>query len=112
MVMIRNLFIGPGRCVCPGRSVAAPWRVLAALVAASVSMTAMAAGEERADIEPDVSVQAAIAQVADTEDRAQRQAAFERLSTLNETSSEQLVRQLAYFASRARSTRQTLAAGV
>jgi hypothetical protein len=94
------------------RSPAVPWRILAVLVAASASMVAIAAEEDRADIEPDAAVQAAIKLVADADDRAQQQATLERLEKLEETSPEQFVRQMAYFASRAPNTKQALAEGV
>lgn len=112
MLNMRLLCSRPDRCDRSHRPPAVPWRILAVLVAASASMVAIAADEDRADIEPDPAVQATIKLIADADDRAQQQATLERLAKLDEASPAQLVRQLTYFASRAPNTKQAMAVGV
>ena len=100
------------RCDGSQRSFVAARRLLAALTVASASMVAMAADEERADIEPDAAIQATITLVADAGNRAQQQGALEQLAKQAEISTVELVRQLTYFSSRAATTKQAMAAGV
>src|SRR5262245_14341067 len=91
---------------------AAPLRVLALLVGGFVSSGAVAAGVDGVDIDPDAAGQAIVNLVVDGGDPAQQHAALDRLARLKETSPEQFVCQVVYFASRARNTKQAMAAGV
>lgn len=63
------------------------------------------------EIAADEAVQTAISQIAESQNLAQRQAAFERIAAVNQATSERLVQQLVYFAARARDTKQAMAVG-
>ena len=95
----------------PTRQPTAPLRSLAFLIAVLAVSWSAAQEVDRMEIVPDDSVQAVIARLADCKDRAERQAAFERIAAVNDVSSEQFVRQLAYFAARAKDTRQSMIVG-
>lgn len=78
---------------------------------ALAARAATAAADDVAEFTPDPAVQAAITQVADANDRPGQQAAFELLASRYQQSPEPLIRELTWFASRARDERQAMAGG-
>lgn len=98
-----------GLCSLGRVSLAVPAIFLLTALLGTIAPRSDDAGQ--ADIVPNGTIQATIESFVEAEDAAQRQAAFEQLAQLSRSSTEQLVRQLTYFSSRARDTKHAMAAG-
>ncbi|MCC6359273.1 MAG: hypothetical protein IT450_11055 [Phycisphaerales bacterium] len=85
------------------------WRILAIVLA--FAAPSRAADENRADITPDPAFQTAIASIVTAED-GRRPAAIDRVIELGRASRGELVRQLVYFASRAKGTEDAMVVSV